>query len=868
MTTPRSRRWPKVLGIVVAVLEVIVAVGVLALDRILLSVAKKQAATYSQELSRPIGIQGVATKLWGGLGVKVSGLSIGPGPGESVQLLDLPRAEVSVGLFRAVRSGGKEILVRSAVIHGLKVNVEKLKDGTTNLERLAKQLQQVSARQKPAQPEAPQPAKPASQSPPPNLEVGRAAIEDARFSLLDRTVPGAKELAVDHFDAEVRDLRVGKPLELVVKAAVLASAQNLELRVKAAPLPPSLVPVPEQVTLKVQPIDLTPLAPFLPKSVGLQGGRFQADLQAALGAAVPGGTGPTKVRGGVRATQLAFAGQQGGKRLDASLDADLSADPRAGDLDLRKLELAIGPAALSGHGKATGLLGSSPRVDGLEIVSRGLDPAALTDYYPPLRKQMGGVVVAGPIGLSVRGQGSAASQRIDVKVDLTPVRLQVPQQLDKAAGAPMVLTAGAEVAQGGGRVRFDTGLDLAGVDLRPGGTIAKKPGDPLSVKCAGTYQKTGQGLELAISQLVVNLLGDPLDGKGQLKLAGAGKARTTVFDAELSGDRLDVDRLLVQKPAEKKPEKKPAPAAGKAENPLAGVSGEARLRLGQLRVKGTDATNVLATIKVQEDLITLQQAQLQAMGGSVNAAGTLMRVAHPEEPFKVMTKVKGIQAEQALGLFTKQKVLSGALDMDLERNGPGLGRADLLKALTGVLDGNLRGGVFHGKDLVASVAGPLAGKLPFAKKVSEGGGTSLGKELPFSVKIANGIAQLTKPIRFDAGEGNNVDLSGGVGLDGTLQMPATVALSPDTVARITGGKVKPADPVPLTFKLAGAATSPRVEGLSVDAAAKSLAAQAATGALGKALGLPGGDKGGQGKQDAQKQLENEAAKKLKGLFGK
>jgi AsmA protein len=870
MTTPGSRRWPKVLGIVVAVLVVIAAVGVLALDRILLSFGKKQAATMSQELSRPIGLEGVATKLWGGLGVKVSGVSIGAGPGESVRLLELPRAEVSVGLLRALRSGGKEILVRSAVIHGLKVNVEKLKDGTTNLERLAKQYQQLSAREKPAQPAPPQPAQPApGQSRPPSLEVGRAAIEDARFAFLDRTVPGAKELFVDHFDAEVRDLRVGKPLELVVKAAVLASTQNLELRVKAAPLPPSLVVVPEQLTLKVQPIDLTPLAPFLPKSVGLQGGRFQADLQAALGAAVPGGTGPTKVLGGFRATQLAFAGQQGGKRLDAALDADLTADLRAGDLDLKRLELAIGPAALSGHGKAAGLLGSSPRVDGLEIVSRGLDPAVLTDYYPPLRKQMGGVVVAGPVGLSIRGQGSAASQRVDVKVDLTPVRLEVPQQLEKAAGAPMVLTAGVDAAQGGGRVRFDTALELGGVDLRPGGTIAKKPGDPLSVKCAGTYQKAGDGLELAVSQLLVNLLGDPLSGKGQVKLAGAGKARTTRFDAELSGDRLDLDRLLVQKPAEKKPpEKKPVGAPGQAANPLAGVSGEARLRLGQLRIKGTDATNVLATVKVQEDLITLQQAQLQALGGSVNAAGTLMRVAHPDEPFKVVTKVKGIQAEQALGLFTKQKVLSGVLDADLELNGPGLGRTDLLKALTGVLEGNLRGGVFHGKDLVASAAGPLAGKLPFAKKVSEGGGTSLGKELPFAVKIANGVAQLTKPIRFDAGEGQ-VELGGGIGLDGTLQMPATVALSPDTVARITGGKVKPADPVPLTFKLAGPASSPRLEGLSVDAAAKSLAAQAATGALGKALGLPGGGDKGQGKQESpQKQLENEAAKKLKGLFGK
>ncbi len=869
MSKPGSRRWPKVLAIIVAVLVVVVAVGVLALDRILLSVGKKQAATLSQELSRPISIQGVATKLWGGLGVKVTGVSIGPGRGEGVQLLDLPRAEVSVGILRALFSGGKEIVVHQAVIHGLKVNVERLADGSTNLEHLARQLQERSARQ-PAQA---QPTQQPEREPsrPPALEVGRAAVEDARFAFLDRTVPGAKELFVDHFDAEVRDLAVGKPLELVVKAAVLAQSQNLELRVKAAPLPPSLVPVPEQVTLKVQPIDLTPLAPFLPRSVGLQGGRFQADLQAALGAAVPGGTGETKVLGGFRATQLAFAGQEGGKRLDASLDANLTADPRAGDLNLQKLELVVGPATLSGHGKASGLLGASPKVEGLEITSRGLDPAVLTEYYPPLRKQMGGAVVAGPVGLSIRGQGSAASQRIDLRVDLTPVRLEVPHQLEKAAGAPMVLSAGADAAQGGGRIRFDTNLDLAGVDLRPGGTVAKKPGDPLSVKVSGAYQKAGQGLEVAISQLVVNLLGDPLTGKGDVKLAGAGKSRTTRFDAEISGDRLDLDRLLVQKPEEaKKP--KPAAKPSQPSSAFAGLSGEARLKLGSLRVKGTEARNVLATVKVQEDTVTLQQAQLEAFGGTVNAAGTLVRLAHPEEPFKVITKVKGIEAAQALGLFTKQKVLSGNLDADVELNGPGLAKVDLLKALSGVVQGDLKDGQFHGKDLMASVAAPLAGKLPFAKKVAEGGSTSLGKNLPFAVKIADGVAQLTKPIRIDTGQGQ-LELSGGIGLDGRLQMPATANLAPELIARITGGRVKPSAPIPLTFKLAGAATSPRLDGLNVDAAAKALASQAVTGGIGKALGLgqDGTDQGAgkQGKQESpKKQLENEAAKKLKGLFGK
>ena len=53
MTKLRARRGPKVLGIVAAVVLLLVVVGVLALDRILLSVGRKETAPLSQELSGP-----------------------------------------------------------------------------------------------------------------------------------------------------------------------------------------------------------------------------------------------------------------------------------------------------------------------------------------------------------------------------------------------------------------------------------------------------------------------------------------------------------------------------------------------------------------------------------------------------------------------------------------------------------------------------------------------------------------------------------------------------------------------------------------------------------------------------------------------
>ena len=879
MTGTHARRWPKIVGALVLALVVLLVAGVLLLDRILLSQVRKQTDQLSRDLGRPVTVEGVKTKLLGGFGLRVTGVGIGPAEGEDLPLLELPRAEVEVDLLRALGSRGKDVVVREVVVEGARVNVIRLRDGTTSIERLSKKLAERTAREAPA--ERPAGEKPADLS---AVRIDRAAVENARIAFVDRATPGAKELFVEDLDVEVRDLRAGAPLEVVAKAAVLTSKQNLELHLKAAPLPPTLVPTPVALTLKVEPIDLAPLAPFIPPSVGLRGGRFQADLVMALGAAVPGGKGKTTVKGGFQATQLAFAGQAGGKRLDASLDADLEADAEAGDLRIGKLDLEVGPAGLKGKGRASGLAGSSPKVEGLEVVAHGLDPEVLAEYYPPLREQLGGVVVAGPVGLSIRGSGSEAAQTVELNVDLRPVRLVVPKQLSKAAGAPMSLVARADAAQGGGRVRFDAALDLAGADLRPGEALAKKPGDPMSMKVAGAYRRSGDKVDLELSQVDLDLLGDRLTGKGQVAMAGKAPKATTRFDLALSGERLDLDRLLIPSPKEK--EKKEKAPASKPLDPaaFAGLSGEANARLGSLRMEGMDARNVVLKVKVVEDAITLEEARLEAFGGSLSAAGTAMKIAHPDEPFTVKADVKGMEGAQVLGLFSKQKVLGGKLDAALQLGGKGW-KLDPAKRVTGTLKGDLSDGAFYGKDLIAAVAAPIASRLPFgAGKIAEGGSTSLGKQLPFSFKIADGVATLEKPLEVKTGD-NALSFGGGVGLDGTLAMPVTLALGPEVIAKLTGGRARPKAPIPVTFNLAGAAWSPRLEGLALDAAVKAIAAEAAQGAATRLLGQKGGAAAGaiadpaKAKAEAEsrareeadrqkKRLEEEAKKKLRGLFGK
>ena len=177
MNAPRSRRWPKVLGAVVAVLVIAVVVGVVALDRILLSQVRKQTDQLGKDLGRPVTIEGVKTKLLGGLGVKLTGVKIGAADGEGVPLLELPRAEVVVDAVRALRSRGQDVVVREAVVEGLRVNVVRFPDGTTNVERLSKKLSERAARERLQQQLALAPARSVAQ---PRSEDGAGSWRRAR----------------------------------------------------------------------------------------------------------------------------------------------------------------------------------------------------------------------------------------------------------------------------------------------------------------------------------------------------------------------------------------------------------------------------------------------------------------------------------------------------------------------------------------------------------------------------------------------------------------------------------------------------------------------------------------------------------------
>src|SRR5437868_4259576 len=340
----------------------------------------------------------------------------------------------------------------------------------------------------------------------------------------------------------------------------------------------------------------------------------------------------------------------------------------------------------------------------------------------------------------------------------------------------------------------------------------KKPGDRLDVALEGTRSanrsSTDPQQRIELADVKAHLLDDEMQGHGFVEMKGAGPKSTKKFDLQLASSHLDLDKLLMQGTKNKKESKPIDPAT------FGGLSGHAQVKIDKLTMKKQTVTDIVAEVTMVEDDIKVTTAQIKAFGGTVSADGTELKLAHPNEPFHVVTKLQNVAMENLLALGTEHKLMAGKFNGDIDLRGGGQKTQDLAKTLAGVLDGHVLDGVFYGKDLVAGVSGPLAKALPFglAGKEGQGGTTSLGKDLPFGVTIQNGLAKLKNPIKVSTPQAD-LTFSGGMRVDGTLDLPGTVALAPATIAAITGGKVKPSQPIPVNLKLIGPAWSPTISDL-------------------------------------------------------
>ncbi|MGQ0508026.1 MAG: AsmA family protein [Myxococcaceae bacterium] len=879
MTARKSRlRWV-LLGLL-ALIVVAVTVGLYRLDAVLTEKVQAMTAEYSAKWGRAITVEKVATRLFPRVGVRVSKASVGAAQGESRPLAELAEVSVSVDAWRAAISGGKDLQVDNAELRGLVVNVEKLKDGSTNVDRLMEKISATSEKQEEGAGEKTDLS---------GLQVHRAALVGGKFALID----GGKELTISDVDVEVKDLRVGRPLQVNMNAAVLAAQDNFSLTVRTSPLSAELSAVPISLTLKAQKIDLGPLGPFMGKSVGLRKGTLDADWKVELGSAAPGGSGATALKGTIAALGLVFEASEGGRSLDVKLDTDVSAKLDEGTVKLSALKLEAGPARVDGHGEVNGLLTGKPTAKGLEVTIHPFDLDELAKYYPPLRSQLGGQV-GGRVGATVLAAGTESNARIAIDVDLSGARLAVRDQLSKAAGTPMKLHADlAGAAEKALDFSFDA--DLSGVDLRPGGQVNKPPGQPLTLTGKGRYTTAAaDSKSVTLDPFSIAILDQKLQGKVSVFM---GPKDALAFNVDASSRKIDANALLLD-------EEKPAAKAGNDEKPeppadpkrFDGMKGDVSLRVASLSYEKMQLSDVLIVLHLVKDHLQLEKMSTGIYGGRLVADGTSLNLGPETKPFDAKLKVENVDVAAALrGRFPKD-FLSGRLTGDIDLKGAGFSKEDLANSLSGALAGKLAAGALTSLDVVSEVTGMLSKVVPGTNALASTKGTSLGEVLPLGLTIENGVAKLKEGLKVETRD-STLALSGGAKLDGELALGGNVGLKQETISKLTKGKVTLKEPLPVAFKLTGPAWSPKLTDVDVKPAAQVLLTSLGRSALSNALG--GKDVQAErlarekaanlqkeaeakisaekaraeaaAKQEADKvrqKAEEEAKKKLKGIFGR
>jgi AsmA protein len=426
----RGHRWLGALLVVTVIAAGVAFGGGLVIQR--WANARKDALVgeLQARLGRPVTAGPVKVSWLRGFAVETGGVEIGPASAiEPGPALRIEKARVRVALWRAIFSLGRRVHVKEASLTGVTANVVRFADGSINWQQIRQRLATNQERE---------PMSPATRERLRGLVVEHAGIADARVRFVDLVRQGTAE--VSDLDLSIAGAGFGEPFQAHLTAAVQSREKNLDLDVTfaAAPGADLSAPVPRRMSLQLRPVELAPLAPFLASGAlaELSEGKLAADLKVELGALVPGGQGPTSAKGEAHLTGARIAG---GERFDGALETDLLADAAAGNVDVRKLRLALGAMSISSSGKLLDLRGA-PRFAGFTVASNGLDFDVLHRYYPPL-EQSTGLVLGGPFVVSASADADGGAQRFAARIDLTGASVAVPGKLDKPAGTRMLAEA-------------------------------------------------------------------------------------------------------------------------------------------------------------------------------------------------------------------------------------------------------------------------------------------------------------------------------------------------------------------------------------------------------------------------------------------
>jgi len=653
----------------------------------------------------------------------------------------------------------KEVVVDEIRLVGLRANLVKYKNGSTNFSDLggAGGAGQVEA------PKRERPAPGPGAQRPLGLNISGIRVTRSRVTWRDET-------SGNDLDLEVNDLTTGRlanrvPSRIALDLAVKGRSPKLDLK---AQLTGTLTLDPDEQRVSFKAVSAKVDGSAL-QFTGIDA-QLKADLQA------DGAKQTAKVSG----LSLDAKATRGKDKLEMKLVApSIESGPQS---------IAVDGLALSGAGSVAGLILSDANLKA-----------------PKLRVNLGAKQIRVE-GLALLMKGKLGNDALDV--DLSAPRLEVSP--DSAAGETAQLLA---KLTGAGR-KADVSLKLSGVEgsakaLKIAALTLdvdakqKESAVKAALRTPVTANLEAKLLELpriagevsltdpSIPQKTVNMtlsgtvradagkerigvdLVAKLDQSTVKAKLGMSQFAAPAYDLDLDIDKLDVDSYLPpkQKTTEAKPAKGPrkAPApAGEATqarqseqpidfSPLKALNLNAKLKIGSLVADNVKASNVRIEAKAKNGKLNADPIAANLYQGTVKGS---LAVDADAARVAVKQNLAGVSIGPLLRDVMQKDILEGRGNVMLDVTTTGKLVSAMKRGLNGMAQIELRDGAVNGIDLAQAVRSV---KAKFGAKIAEGTGSKTEKtdfsELTASFTIRNGIAHnedlsLKSPFLRVAGTGD------------------------------------------------------------------------------------------------------------------
>lgn len=248
----------------------------------------------------------------------------------------------------------------------------------------------------------------------------------------------------------------------------------------------------------------------------------------------------------------------------------------------------------------------------------------------------------------------------------------------------------------------------------------------------------------------------------------------------VTGREVDVDQLLaglavLAEPEAGKAGKSPAaPGPGAKKGPLVplDLSVQGQVRIATARYQKVTMADFQLNYGLDKGVFTISDLKGQTMGGEMRGAAEVRLQAVPSYEGKMGMHGLQLAAIQKTFMADSPAQALGAMNVAMTFNGSGISPEQIKKEISALGEFSLPGGRITGADFSRSLAALL--DLPELRDIDL-------QDMAGTFAIKKGVAQIrssTSNASFHA------RLDGNVGLDGTLNLPVEMSLSPRLSARL------------------------------------------------------------------------------------